>query len=88
MQSPIYIDRPIALFHFNLITNKTKPYIYRTALENKGFDEEGRLSFHTYSFFDKNLPVYESLHLQICSGVPSVTILPPNSPPLGPKSMT
>jgi len=40
-----------------------------------------------FKYFSKNLPVYDSSTLQIFSGVPSATIVPPASPPSGPKSI-
>ena len=43
--------------------------------------------FSPYNIFFKNWPVYDSLTLATSSGVPVATILPPISPPSGPKSI-
>ena len=42
---------------------------------------------HYYNTFFKNSPVYDSLHFAICSGVPVAMIVPPLSPPSGPRSI-
>ena len=44
-------------------------------------------SFSLVKNFLKYLPVYDSLTLQISSGVPCAIIVPPPSPPSGPRSI-
>ena len=40
-----------------------------------------------FNIFLRYCPVYDSEHLAIASGVPLATIVPPLSPPSGPRSM-
>ena len=45
------------------------------------------IDIYLSKYFFKNFPVSDSGFLEICSGVPIATILPPASPPSGPKSI-
>ena len=45
------------------------------------------LKSENFKYFFKKIPVCDSGFLVICSGVPTAIILPPASPPSGPKSI-